>query len=666
MSHYSHLLSPLRVGNVFLKNRMVAANALPHFLQGPESFPAEPVIDHIAGLARNGAAMVTFADWFDQRQRTFFNPDGKRFPMYDPKDPSVENYLSQMADAVHFYGSKIALAIMHFGPAGYEIVDTPAMDTDFSIDMTDIGGMANRLSQLWKGDFGAAKQITEEKMAEMADEIAERCKWYQNLGWDAASLHMSYRMTMPGKFLSAITNTRTDEYGGSMQNRARFPLAICRRIKEVCGQDFLVEVQISGEEEGGTTLAETIEFAQLCDGVVDILQVRAGDADLGHPTGWNSAAGEPLTLQYAKAIKASGARVLVEPIGGFQDPVANDEYIASGKADMIGMARAFICDFDYYEKIVEGRADEIVPCIRCNKCHVPSLTGPWVSVCSVNPRMGVAHRMGRLAPDPTATLKVAVVGGGPAGMEAAILARGRGHDVTLFEKTDYLGGQLRIADASGAKWPLKAFKDYLVRQLYKSGATVLLETPVTPETIKEGGFDAVFVSVGAKPKIPAIPGADGDFVHTPVSVYGDHESLGKRVIVVGGSETGTETGMYLAEHGHDVTVLTRNSRLAYDATPVHYVEMVRHVWERMENFHYLTDVVTTSVAKGTVTYKGPDGVEKTLEADDMVLSGGMEPRYDEAVAFFGSADRFFLIGDCSGVGSVQTCMRTALGAVSQL
>ena len=142
MSHYSHLLSPLRVGNVFLKNRMVAANALPHFLQGPESFPAEPVIDHIAGLARNGAAIVTFADWFDQRQRTFFNPDGKRFPMYDPKDPSVENYLSQMADAVHFYGSKIALAIMHFGPVGYEIVDTPAMDTDFKIDMTDIGGMS--------------------------------------------------------------------------------------------------------------------------------------------------------------------------------------------------------------------------------------------------------------------------------------------------------------------------------------------------------------------------------------------------------------------------------------------------------------------------------------------------------------------------------------------
>ena len=555
---------------------------------------------------------------------------------------------------------------MHFGPRGYEIVDTPALDSDFQIDMTDIGSMAKRLSQLWKGDFGAAKQINEEKMAEMADEIAQRCKWYQNLGWDMASLHMSYRMTMPGKFLSAITNTRTDEFGGSTQNRARFPLAICKRIKEVCGQDFLIEVQISGEEEGGTTLDETVEFAKLCDGIIDILQVRAGDADLGHPTAWNSLPGEPLTLRYARAIKESGAKVLVEPIGGFQDPAANDEYIASGKADLIGMARAFICDFDYYQKIVEGRADDVVPCIRCNKCHVPSLTGPWVSVCSVNPQMGLAHRLDRLAPPPTAKLNVAVVGGGPAGMEAAILARGRGHEVTLFEKTDYLGGQLRIADASRDKWPLKNFKDFLVRQLYKSGATVLLDTTATPDLIKQGGFDAVLASVGAVPKIPDIPGAGADFVHTPVSVYGDHESLGKRVIVVGGSETGTETGMYLAENGHEVTVLTRNSRLAYDATPIHYVEMVRHVWESMENFHYLTDVTTTAIAKGKVTYKGPDGVEKTLDADDIVLSGGMEPRYDAAVQFFGSADRFFIIGDCSGVGSVQTCMRTALGAVSQL
>ena len=665
MSHYCHLLSPIRVGNVLLKNRMVAANALPHFLQGPESFPSEPVINHVAGLARNGAALVTFADWFDPRQRAAFNPDGKHFPMYDANDPSVENYLSQIADAVHFYGSKMAVALMPFGPPGYEIVDTPAV-SDVVVDMTDLAAMGNRFAQMWKGDVGPAKAMTEEKMGEMADALAQRCKWYQNLGWDAVSLHMSYRMTMLGKFMSAITNTRTDAYGGSMENRARFPLAVCARIKEICGKDFLIEAQISGEEKDGTTLAETVEFAKLAEGLIDIMQLRAGDADLGHPTGWNSSPGEPLTLRYAEAIKRSGAKVLVEPIGGFQDPAANDEYIATGKTDLIGMARAFICDSDYYTKIVEGRGEDVVPCIRCNKCHVPSLTGPWVSVCSVNPVIGMAHRINQFVQPPRAELKVAVVGGGPAGMEAAIVAGGRGHDVTLFEVSDSLGGQLRISDASGAKWPLKRFKDYLIRQLYSSGTTVLLDTSATPDLIRQGGFDAVLVAVGAEPKLPDIPGAEGDFVWTPIGVYGNHESLGQRVVVVGGSETGTETGMYLAENGHDVTVLTRNVRLAYDATPIHYVEMVRHAWQQMKNFHFMTGVTTTRIEKGAVTYKGADGVEKTIEADDIVLSGGMQSRYDEALKFFGSADRFFVIGDCGEVGSVQTCVRTGFAAASQL
>jgi 2,4-dienoyl-CoA reductase-like NADH-dependent reductase (Old Yellow Enzyme family)/thioredoxin reductase len=644
---------------------LVSANSLPHFLQGPESFPAEPVIDHMAGLARNGAAVVTFADWFDPGQRTAFNPDGRHFPMFDANDPSVENYLSQLADAVHFYGSKIALAVMHFGPHGYEICDMLALG-EFVIDMTDLGGMAGRLSQLWKGDSGPSKAMTEEKMAEMADEIAARCKFYQNLGFDMVSLHMAYRLTMCAKFLSAIANKRTDEYGGGIENRARFPLAICRRVKEVCGSDFLVEVQISGEEEGGTTLEETIRFAHIAEGAIDILQLRAGDPDLGHPTGYNSAPGAPLTLRYAEAIRKSGAKILVEPIGGFQDPGECDEYIAAGKTDLIGMARAFICDPDYFKKIYEGRAEDVVPCIRCNKCHVPSLTGPWSSMCSVNPTMGMAHRMSRMVSPPERKLKVAVIGAGPAGLEAAIVAAGRGHEVTLYEKSDYLGGQLRIADVSTVKWPLKKFKDYLVRQLYKSGAIVLLNTTATPELIRAGGYDAVLVGVGAEPAIPDIPGADSDFVRTPLGVYGDHASLGKRVIVVGGSETGTETGMYLAEKGHDVVVLTRQSRLASDATPVHYVEMVRHAWERMKNFSYLAGVTTVAIRPGEVVYRDCDGIEKTLEADDVVLSAGMQPCYDEALKFYGTADRFFLIGDCSGVGSVQTCIRTAFGAASQL
>jgi pyruvate/2-oxoglutarate dehydrogenase complex dihydrolipoamide dehydrogenase (E3) component len=206
----------------------------------------------------------------------------------------------------------------------------------------------------------------------------------------------------------------------------------------------------------------------------------------------------------------------------------------------------------------------------------------------------------------------------------------------------------------------------LVRQTYKAGVTVLLNARATPELIREGKYDAVLVGVGAAPNIPNIPGADGEFVRTPLSVYGNHASLGKRVVVVGGAETGTETGMYLAENGHEVTVLTRQGRLASDATPVHYAEMVRHAWEQMANFSFITHATTTAISQGKVTYRDLHGDERTLEADDVILAGGMSPCHDEALKFYGSADRFFMIGDCSGVGSVQSSIRSAFGAASQL
>jgi len=666
MSKYNHLLSPIRVGNVVLKNRMIASNALPHFLQGPETFPAEPIINHLAYLARNGAAIVTFADWVNPHQRESFNEDGKRFPMFDRNDPSVQNYFSQMADAVHFYGSKISIAMMHFGPNGYGVCAEPPMPKNIGQDMSNGSEIEKYIERLMKGDIGSIKEITEELLMEVVEQHAERAKFYQQMGFDMATIHMAYRWPLAAQFLSPLRNKRIDKYGRSLENRARFPLAICRRIKEVCGKDFLVEVQISGSENGGITLEDTVAFAKMAEGLIDIIQLRAGTDTDSHPTGYNSVEGVHLTLEYAKAIKDSGAKVLVEPIGGYQNPDEIDEYIASGKIDFVGMARAFLCDSDYFKKIYSDRVDDIVPCIRCNKCHVPSMTGPWSSVCSVNPVIGMAHRVKQMVYSPGEPLKVAVIGGGSAGMEAAIVAARRGHNVTLYEKNSYLGGQLRHADFSSFKWPLKKFKDFLANQLKKANVTVMLNTTANPEMIKEGKYNAVIVAVGAEPNIPNIPGVDSAFVRTACSVYGDHVSLGKRVVVVGGAETGTETGMYLAQNGHEVKVLTRQDRLATDATPIHYVESVRNAWASLENFSYITNAKTTRITKGKVIYQDVDGNEQTIECDDIVLSGGMNALSNEAIAFFGTANRFFMVGDCEKVGCVQSSIRSAFGAASQL
>ena len=413
---YPHLLSPVRVGNMTLKNRLISGNSLPHFLQGPEPYPAEPVINHVVTMAKNGAAVVTFADWTNMGQRESKNEDGRRFPMFTlDTDPSVENYLCQLADQVHYYNSRISLALMPFFAPDpeYDVNADPAVDTSnlffakFGERVYDNYGM-NVLMR----NGAPSKELTHEMIRDIIETQAQRARKYQLLGFDMVTLHFAYRATLFARFLSPRSNHRTDEYGGPIENRARFLLELCLRIKELCGRDFPIEVQLTGSEEGGNTIEDTIRLAKLAEGYVDIFQFRADTANLNHPTGYNSREHTYAVLNDCAAIKASGTKILCEPIGGFQDIDDMEAALREGQADLIGGARMFICDFDFYTKLKEGRADDVFPCIRCNKCHVPSLTGDWLSFCTVNPRMGIEHRLEKLMTPASASKKIAVVGGG--------------------------------------------------------------------------------------------------------------------------------------------------------------------------------------------------------------------------------------------------------------
>jgi pyruvate/2-oxoglutarate dehydrogenase complex dihydrolipoamide dehydrogenase (E3) component len=195
---------------------------------------------------------------------------------------------------------------------------------------------------------------------------------------------------------------------------------------------------------------------------------------------------------------------------------------------------------------------------------------------------------------------------------------------------------------------------------------VRLNTAATPEDIQKEGFDVVLVAVGSKPNQLNIPGADGANVHPPLSVYGNHESVGENVVVVGGSETGTETGLYLAMNGHKVTVLTRQKVLAPEAAQVHYVEMLHNACKREPNFSYIPQASTTKIEPDGVTYRDADGQEHKLLCDDVILSAGVHPCTDDGMKFYGSAERFYLVGDCQSAGSIQTCMRSAFATASQI
>lgn len=662
---YPHLLQPLQIGNVVLRNRILSSNALPHFLQGPELYPAEPVLNHYASLARNGAAIVTVSNRITRKS----SGDGAHIPLYDLSDLSCDNYISQLADVIHWYGAKASLSIMQHAPIGWGVVDSEGISIPPMGEGAPPAGpppTKTPIPMAMMRDPGPKKMLTPDKLQEITAEIVQQAKYWQTMGFDMLSLHMSYMTTIFCQFLSPVYNTRTDEFGGCLENRARFPLMVCQAVKEACGKDFLIEVQISGEDEGGFTVEDLVAFAKLAEGTVDILQLRAANVNLAHPVGFNSTPHQPVTLQYAEAVKASGANIIVAPCGGYQDPNDIERWLQEGKIDMAAMGRALFCDPDYYEKIVQGRTADIVPCIRCDRCHGISRVGPWLSVCSVNPKLGHAHRLNQLVAPPKKVKRVAVVGGGPAGMKAALTAAERGHQVTLYEMLPYLGGQLHHADYASFKWPVKNYKNYLIDQLNKSPVEIHLNTRVTASILADGNFDVVLAALGAEPVRPNIPGVYGPNVITAYSVYGNESVIGKRVVVIGGSETGTETGMYLAEQGHEVTVLTRQSRLAPDMTPIHYSEMVQEAWEALPTFQFITRATTTQIRDGSVVYTLSDGTEAEISCDTVVVNGGMRSRQTEAQALAGIAPEFYIIGDNAQVGNIQTCTRSAFSIASTL
>jgi len=631
-SKYGHLLSPIKIGNVVLKNRMMATRSLPSHLQGAETYPNDPVTSHLAGVARDGAAVVTVSV-------EKFNID----------DTSSRNYIAQLTDAIHFYGAKANVCLTQFQePRGYSISDI--------------------IPPVYSGQrryfmFGEYKEMPVDMIKKMNEDFANLAKRYQDLGFDMACIYMSYRSSIYANSLSPAMNKRTDQYGGSHENRARIVIELCEAIKKACGRDFLIDAQVSGEEEaGGYTIEDLVKYVKLFEGYVDILQLRGKDLPDSHPMGYNSKKGSPLTLRYAETVKKSGAKVVVMPVGGYQDLDLNEEFIASGKADMIGMARAFICDPEYGQKAYEGRGDDVVPCILCNKCH-GNIQTPNLDVCSVNPKLGFAHKIGRMVSSPVIQRKVAVIGGGPAGMNAALVAAERGHKVTIFEKDDTLGGLLRHADFASFQWPLRDYKDYLISQIKKRGIEIRLKTTATPEMIKEKGFEAVLVAIGAEPVVPDLPGADNKDVYKTVDVFGKEKALGKDIVVIGGDLIGAETGMYLAEKGHTVTLLTAGEELMKSEGSHQDIDL----YKDMKNFSFITQATVRGISGGKVTYVDAKGIEKTIQADAVVIYAGFTPKTDEALRFSGSADRFFAIGDCQEVGGmVRACTRTAFAAASQL
>lgn len=668
MNKYPHVLSPLVVRGHVLKNRLEVSNSLPHFLQGNEPFPAESVITHYANKAKAGAAIVTCMgiNNFSRDMIVPMEADFTHFPDFDLYNPACQNYLMQMADAIHYHGAVACMGFFVGPPSGY-----PLQKPDGSLEILRLSDIANSrpLSEEEVDPFGQSDMMTRsvkaallnttpEHMEFIADSLAQQVKILKFLDFDMVSIHLCYRGQLPTQFLSPLTNTRKDEYGGSLENRAKFPLMCLKKIREAAGRDMIVEILFSGEEpEGGYTMDEGVEFLKMAEPYVDIVQFRAGEADPNHPIPFEQE--HTPFLKYAENAKKKGLKMKVACVGGFHYFDDVEAAVAEGKVDIVSAARAFISNPNYVQLMQEGRADDLVPCLRCNKCHGRGPHDPFVSVCSVNPRIGIEHRLDVLESPAQPGMRIAVIGGGPAGMKTAMDLCDRGHKVTLYEAEDHLGGAIYHADFVPFKWTLRDFKQYLIHQVEKRPIDVKLNTRATPEMVQAEGFDMVISALGASPAKPPITGLDKPHVMVATESMIHPETVGHNVVVIGGGEVGVEAGMNLAQKGHEVTVLEMTHMLAPESTAIHYYSMFKDAWEKLPGFHSVVKATVTAVEDDRVTYLDAEGVEHAIPCDSVVISLGMRAKTDEALAFSNTADRFAIIGDCKKPATVQQAMRQA-------
>jgi NADPH-dependent 2,4-dienoyl-CoA reductase/sulfur reductase-like enzyme len=363
----------------------------------------------------------------------------------------------------------------------------------------------------------------------------------------------------------------------------------------------------------------------------------------------------------AEAFKKSGRfHVPIGTVGGIGTVEDAEEIIASGKADYVIMARSLIADPELIHKGFSGNTEDVVPCVKCMRCHDSCVYGRHLS-CAVNPRAGFESNLEHMEKPADKVKKVAVIGGGPAGMNAALEASKRGHEVTLYEKSDSLGGALKFADYVSFKYPLANFKNFLVKQVEKSDITVKLNTEVTPDEVK--GYDAVIAAVGATPLVPPIEGIENAKVAT--SVYGKESELGKSAVVIGGGQIGCETALHLSKNGLKVTVIEMQDNWAPDASTTHRDELVVEFKKAEDDVTILTSAKCSKVTADSVTYV-KDGKEETVNADSIILAAGMKPRAAEADAFMGITPEYAIAGDCVRARTVEQAMKESMYAAVNL
>ncbi len=615
------LFSPFRLKQLQIPNRIVMP-ALASFLIEPDGAITEKTVEHYRRRASGGPGMLIV-------EACAVSPEGvvsaHQARIFDER--FLEG-LSRIAAAIRAEGVVPAVQIHHGGRQTSAKVIGRKPLAPSPIPCPSIKGEVEPLSR--------------EGIQELVDKFATAAERARRAGFELVEIHGAHGYLV-NQFLSPYSNKRQDEYGGDLAGRARFACDIVREIRRRLGQDYPLSFKISAEEfvPGGLTVEESIAILKLLQAAgIDIVQVSAGNDATPEWICQPMFMDKACLVPFAAKIRSS-LSIPVMAVGRINDPHIAENILAHGQADLVCMGRGLLADPDMPKKARAGDFDSIRSCIACNTC-MESIFRRGRVECLVNPFLG---REQELVVRPTARKRrILVIGAGPAGLSASWFAAQRGHEVTLCDRLQVLGGQLVPGSEPRFKRELKSLIRFLSRQVERHGVKLLLGVPVDAGFVAAAKPDAVVIATGSSPALPSVPGIERPFVYSYNHVLNGRGAKACRTVVIGGGATGCEIALHLAEAGSPVSLVEMAPRIGQGIEAISRKVLL----ERLSRFK--VEVYTQSrllrIEEGGVVIGHPERGERPLAAERVVIAVGCRPNNDLAEEIRKLGVETHLLGDC--------------------